>query len=131
MPNLSFLHVSLNLDTAEGREIAEGLARLPERQRSAIVRAALLGYLKRQSENGAIEGRKLVQKSKSPSPAFDPLSKSRPPKATKGCSEVQVQKQTKTIADQRTMSVIDLQEPGPGENDTPEKKIQDLFDLIQ
>ena len=48
MPTVKNIHIALNLDTADGREIGEGLARLPAGQQSAFVRQAILAYLRGQ-----------------------------------------------------------------------------------
>lgn len=63
MPNLSFLHVSLNRDTPEGREIYDHLAQVPARQRSMVIRAALLAYFKGDG-NSARRCHKVVPKTK-------------------------------------------------------------------
>jgi hypothetical protein len=67
VPNLSFLHVSINLDTPEGREIHDSLSKVPERQRSMVVRAALLSYFKG-AEGGEKQSRKQKAKQVKPEP---------------------------------------------------------------
>lgn len=121
MPNLSFLHVSLNLDTSEGREIHDSLNKVPERQRSMVVRAALLAYFR-----GTGGGEKLSRTQKAKLAGHEPnrqpqrVESTIPPSGSIATakkdgpgSEVERPQQTRTSAGH------------------PENSLKDLLDLMQ
>ena len=121
MPSLSFLHVSLNLDTPEGREIHDSLNKVPERQRSMVVRAALLAYF-RGAGGGEKQSRKPKAKLAGPEPnrqpqRVEPTVPSSGPIATARAegtgAEVESPQQTRTSAGH------------------PENRLKDLLDLMQ
>jgi hypothetical protein len=116
MPNLSFLHVSLNLDTPEGREIHENLARTPERQRSRVVRTALLAFFR-----GASDGEKRVRKTKATVPEPEPSKRILPAAPT-----VTIDKK-----EPAEMSEKDGQEQSSLTKANAEKRVKGLLNLIQ
>ena len=121
MPNLSFLHVSLNRDTPEGREIYDNLAKIPDRQRSMVVRAALLAYFRGEGDG---EKRSRKARTKPAEPELNKQMQPDPPRAAPSESA------TPTGEDREP----DRESGGPQQMTTTsansENRLKDLLNLI-
>ena len=119
MPKLvSYIHVALSHDSEEGAEIAAKLAKYPEGERSRVVRAAVLAYLRSTGEAG-------WRKKKSETGSKRPESE-----------EEQRQSQFSARESQRTVSET-ISDTGEGQEDASDNlnglaaKAKGLFGLIK
>jgi hypothetical protein len=123
MPHIEYIHVTINLGTEEGREISEGLSRLPKRQRSAVVRAAILAHLRCLGESGTTEmGGKQKTADRSVSVSNKKQAAALMPRVTQTRPEL---RSAKTIEPHSTAVNAEPEET------TAAEKLKGLFELIQ
>jgi hypothetical protein len=114
MPNLvAYLHVRLNLNRAEDAEIYQNLGKLPEGERSKMIRIALLAYFK--GELGGRERKSKRMKVRQVEP--EPRARTQ---------TVPAMKQEEAAA-----GVIDDNKTSHPAKEDSEEALSDMLDLIQ
>jgi len=110
MPNLvAYLHVRLNLNIAEDAEIYQSLTKLPEGERSRMVRIALLAYFK----GSFVSGERRTKRTKTRQAEIEPAERPRPipsisPQPTPVASNQESQTTTKNSSEAALSEMLDL-----------------------